>query len=260
MLIYECAQGSPEWHQARCGVTSASNFRMVRTKVGMLDEKQQAYVDAILVHGKSEKAAMEAAGYKAAPKAESVRKALAGEPVGDWSDAAKNYAFRLACERIAGEPVGADQFETYAMKRGRELEEACRRTHEKSINMIVDLAGFVTTDDSKFGCSADALIEPDGGAEYKCFYAPESVRPVLTVGDWGEIMDQVQGCMWLTGRKWWDTCLYFPALASVGKDFTRKRVMRDDNYIEAMEQDLIAFDRLVCEWETTLRAPIQQAA
>lgn len=26
MLVINCVQGSPEWHQARCGVTTASNF------------------------------------------------------------------------------------------------------------------------------------------------------------------------------------------------------------------------------------------
>lgn len=259
MIIHDWAQGTSDWFRCRAGAITASMFSTIRAKVGMLTEQQQKYVDAKLA-GKSDAAAKELAGYKSAPTSATIQKSLAGEKVGDWSDAAKNYAFRLACERIAGEPLTDDHFETFAMRRGRELEEACRRRHETEIGTIVDLAGFVTTDDSKFGCSADSLIEPDGGAEYKCFYSPEPVRSIVVDSDWGEIMDQVQGCMWITGRKWWDMCLYFPALVSVGKDFTRKRVMRDDNYIEAMEQDLIAFDRLVCEWEEKLRTPLQKAA
>jgi len=258
VIVYECAQGSPEWHQARCGVISASNFLMVRSKVGMLTEQQQKYVDAILSM-RSEKEAMEIAGYKARPKAQAVDKALAGEPVGDWSDAAKNYAFRIACERIGGEPLD-DPFETHAMRRGRVLEEECRKRHEMALGIAVDLAGFVATEDRKFGCSADSLVGADGVAEYKAFYAPEKVRPILTADDWGDIMDQGQGCLWLTGRKWLDMCLYFPALESIGKGFTRKRIMRDDNYIEALEADLVAFDRLVCEWESMLREDVRAAA
>lgn len=183
-----------------------------------------------------------------------VRKRLKSGPnKGDYSAEAKNYAFRLACERIAGAPIADDQFETYAMRRGRELEETCRRLHETAIGQIVDLAGFVTTEDGKFGCSADSLIGNDGGGEYKCFYAPEKVRPILTADDWGDVQDQVQGCLWITGRKWWDQCLYFPALECIGKHFTRRRVMRDDDYIEQLETDLLKFDRLVCEWESRLR-------
>ena len=251
MIIYECTQGTPEWHQVRAGVITASNFLMVRSKVGLLTEQQQVYVDAIRA-GLTEKESMEKAEYKARPKSSTIAKALAGEPIGDWSDAAKNYAFRLACERISGEPLD-EVFETFAMRRGRELEETCRIRHESALGQIVDLAGFITTEDGKFGCSADALIGTDGGAEYKCFYASDKVRPILTADDWGDITDQVQGCLWIAGRSWWDQCLYFPALASVGKDFTRRRVMRDDNYIERMESDLIEFDKLVCEWETILR-------
>jgi hypothetical protein len=254
--VIECVQGSPEWHSARAGCITASMFSTVRAKVGMLTEQQQDYVTNIRL-GLDPKYAAAKAGYKAAPSAESVRKALAGEKVGDWSDKAKDYAFALACERIYGEPLG-DTYETYAMRRGRELEEACRIKHEVSIGQLVDLAGFVKTEDGKFGASADSLVGLDGGAEYKCFYAPEKVRPILTADDWGDIMDQVQGCMWLTGRKWWDMCLYFPALSSIGKDFTCRRIHRDDNYIDALEADLIEFDRLVCEWEAVLRQDRKQ--
>ncbi len=262
MHIHECAQGSPEWHKARCGVTSASNFWLVRTKVGALDDKQRIYVQAML-EGETSKQAMDRAGYKAKPTATCVAEALQRQTldVGEWSDIAKNYAFRLACERISGESLD-DPFETFAMRRGREMEEECRKRHELMLGYAVDLAGFITTDDGKFGCSADSLVALDGGAEYKAFYAPEKVRPILTADDWGDVQDQVQGCMWLSGRKWWDQCLYFPALASVGKDFTCRRVMRDDNYIEALEADLMEFDKLVCEWEATLRAgkELKQAA
>jgi hypothetical protein len=258
VIIHECEQGGAAWHAARCGVITASMFGIIRAKVGMLDERQRVYVQAIL-EGEDSKAALLKAGYKATPSAASIAEALQRKTleVGDWSDAAKNYAFRLACERISGEPLG-DTSETFAMRRGRELEEACRKRHEKDIGIAVDLAGFITTEDRKFGCSADSLVDPDGGGEYKAFYAAEKVRPILTADDWGDVQDQVQGCIWLTGRKFWDQCLYFPALASVGKDYTRRRVTRDDNYIDALEADLIDFDRLVCEWEAVLRQDRKQ--
>lgn len=257
--VIQCQQGSADWHQARAGAITASMFVTIREKVGGLDERQRAYVNAIL-QGDDEKHAREIAGYKAAPSAIAVARALELRTldVGDWSEAAKNYAFRLACERIAGFAIDGFEFETYAMRRGREMEETCRRKHEEAIGEFVDLAGFVRTADGRFGCSADSLIGEDGGAEYKCFYAPEKVRPILTSDDWGDVMDQVQGCMWLTGRKWWDMCLYFPALANIGRDFTRKRIHRDDDYIERLEADLIEFDKLVESWVLVLAGNKQQ--
>lgn len=252
MIIHDHEQSSPDWFRCRAGAITASMFSAVRAKVGMLTEQQQKYVDAKLA-GKSDAEAKELAGYKAAPTSTTIQKALAGEKIGEWSDAAKNYGFRLACERIAGRALADDQFETFAMRRGKELEESCRLRHESDINTIVDLAGFVTTEDGHFGCSADSLVNDDGGAEYKCFYSPEKLRPILLDDDWGDVADQVQGCLWITGRKWWDQCLFIPALDTIGRDFTRRRVNRDDNYIDAMERDLVEFDKYVIEIETKLR-------
>lgn len=253
MKIKQNEQGSREWHNDRAGSVTASMFVVVRSMVGGLTEQQQTYVDALL-EGKPEPQARTLAGYKTAPRAAGIQKALDGEKVGEYSDAAKNYAFRLAVERISGEALDEGGFETYAMRRGRELEEPCRLRHEDDINEMVETAGFITTDDDRFGCSADSLVGDQGGGEYKCFIAPDKLRPIVIDDDWGDIMDQVQGCLWITGRKWWDMCLYCPALKNTGKDFIRKRVERDDNYIELLEQDLIAFDALVDEWEARLRS------
>jgi hypothetical protein len=259
--VLDTPQGTPEWQLERAGVITASKFGMVRKKVNTLDEKQAAYVSAIIHGKKSEKAAMEIAGYKAAPTSSRVALAIEKKTldVGDWSEASINYAFRLASERIAGESID-DQFETYAMRRGRELEEPCRRLHQRDIGLAVDLGGFVRTKDKKFGFSADALVLEEGGGEYKCFYDPASVRPILLDGDWGEVADQVQGSLWISGRRWWDQCLYYPYLESVGKQFTRRRVHRDDNYIFQLEQDLVAFEKVVSDFEARLRAPREKVA
>lgn len=255
MQVIECSQGSPEWHQARCGVITASMFVVVRKKVGMLDERQQQFVGFVR-SGMSRKQAAEAAGYKAVPSAKGIDRALEGLPVGDYSDEAKNYAFRLAVERIGG-TVLDEGFQTWQMKRGQELEPIARMEHEILTGVSVTPAGFVITDEGHFGASADGLIGEDGGSEYKCFVAPDRIRSIVLDGDWSEITDQVQGGMWITGRKWWDTCLYCPALEPIGKQLTHIRIHRDDDYIEALEVDLIEFNGLVQQYEQQLR---QEAA
>lgn len=243
MIVLTCEQGSPEWHAARAGVITASMFAIARTRVGGLDDKQRAYVNAIR-SGLSEAEAREVAGYKTAPRAASIERAIKGLPVGEPSDTAKAYAFRLAIERISGMPLD-EGFETYAMRRGHDLEPAARREHEVATGHIVQRAGFVLTEDRLFGASADGLIGEDGGSEYKCLISPERLRAVLIDGDYSEFTDQVQGCMWITGRRWWDFCLYCPALEGIGKHLWHRRVERDDAYIDAMVADLVEFEKLV---------------
>lgn len=252
MIIITCDQGSRDWHNARAGVITASMFSTARKKVGGLTDQQAAYVTAIR-SGKSDKEALEAAGYKAKPKAEAIERAIAGEKVGDFSDAAKDYAFRLAVERISGEALDEGGFETFAMRRGRELEPMARAEHEAKAGIFVERAGFVTTDDGIFGASADGLIGDDEGAEYKCFIAPDRLRAFWLENDASSVIDQVQGCLWLTGRKRWHLGLYCPALASVGKELWLKTFDRDENYIELLEEDLVEFSRLVTDYEDRLR-------
>lgn len=182
-----------------------------------------------------------------------VQKLKVGSKKGEPTEAAHDYAFRLAIERIAGEPID-DGFETWAMVRGRELEDDARAAHEWHAGVVVDQCGFVSTDDGRFGASADGLIGDDGGAEYKCLVSPSRLRKALVFNDTSEFMFQVQGGMWITGRKWWDFCIYTPFLSSIGKELTRWRVLRDDNFVEKMELDLIEFSKLVDKYERELRS------
>jgi hypothetical protein len=251
MIIHQCTQGSDEWHAARAGVITASMFSVARSKVDGLTEQQETYVNAVR-SGLSEAKAREVAGYKAAPRADAVMRAIAGEPVGRPSEAALDYAFRLAVERIAGDPL--DQgFETWAMRRGHELEPDARMEHEMQTGLIAQEAGFITTDDGVFGASADGLVGDEGGAEYKCFVDPEKLRSFHIDNDASDVFDQVQGCMWISGRKWWHLGLYCPALAPAGKQLWWREFKRDDDYINAMEADLWAFKLLVDAYETKLR-------
>lgn len=237
--------------EARAGCITASMFGVARSRVGCLTDQQQAFADAVR-SGTPEKDAAKDAGYKAVPRSAIITRALAGLPCGEWSDASKDYAFRLAIERISGEPLD-EGFQTWAMQRGHDLEPDARMEHEMQTGLIVQEAGFITTDDGLFGASADGLIEQDGGSEYKCFINPAKLRRFHIDRDASEVFDQAQGCMWITGRKWWHIGLYCPALAPVGRQLWWKEFARDDNYIEAMEQDLWDFQQLVTSYELTLR-------
>lgn len=251
MIIYNCTQGSDEWFNARAGCITASMFKVARSKVNTLTTQQQIYVSAVL-QGKAEKEALELAKYKATPKAESVAKALKGEKVGEFSEQAKNYALTVAMERISGKPHD-EGYQSWQARRGNELEPFARMEHELQTGFLVEQVGIVKTDDLVFGASADGFINDDGGAEYKCFLSPEKLRSIYFNDDISEVIDQVQGCMWVTGRKWWHLCLYYPALEAIGKQLLIKEVKRDDDYIEQLEADLLEFKLLVDEYELRLR-------
>lgn len=205
MIVYESEQGTREWLQDRAGVITASNFELARSR------------------------------YKR------------GEKEGSLTEAARNYAFRLALERIAGSALNESTFMPAEARRGQELEGEARMMHEFVTGLTVEPVGLVTTDDRKFGASADGFIDAPahGGAEYKCFVDPSKLREILLENDRSSVRDQVQGGMWVTGRRWWHFVLYCPALAVVGLDTMVFEEERDDDYIEAMERDLLTFDRVV---------------
>ena len=193
------------------------------------------------------------AGVITASKFVEARKRLkSGPKKGGFTEAAEDYAFRVAVERISGTPLD-EGFSTWAMKRGNELEPEARAWVEVKLGIFVDVAGFVTTDDEKFGASADGFIDKDGGLEIKCLVDPGRIRNVILSDDISEFMDQIQGGMWITGRKWWQFALFCPALEKVGLQLYTKRVERDDNYINEMELDLLEFERVVSKYEQTLR-------
>lgn len=210
MIIIDCAQGSPEWHQARSGAITASMFSTCRDR------------------------------YKS------------GKDKGDFKSAAKDYAFTLAVERMTGAPLEGSDFQTWQMRRGNELEPEARDLHIRRTGLFVERAGIVKTDDGKFGASADGLIDLDGGSEYKCLVSAERLRHVLMDCQLDDFTDQVQGCMWLTGRKWWHLCFYCPSLEPIGMDLTIHEVKRDEEYIGQLEADLLAFDALVEQYRERL--------
>ena len=72
------------------------------------------------------------------------------------------------------------------------------------------------------GCSPDGLIGANGGLEVKCpFY---KMQPHEAIPDY--YMPQIQGCLEVTGRDWWDYVSWTPWEA------TYFRVYRSESYLE----------------------------
>lgn len=170
---------------------------------------------------------------------------------GEPTEAALNYAFKVAVEAISGIPMD-EGFQTWQMKRGQELEPEARDLYSIRTGNTVDTCSFITTDCESYGASADGLIGEDGGLEIKCFVSPERIRNAILNYDISEWIDQVQGGMWITGRQWWDFVIYCPALSGVGRELTVWHIERDEAFINQLKADLGAFTEIVNSFITKL--------
>lgn len=209
-IYIPCEQQSPEWHEHRAGVITASMFGVIlaTTKKG-------------------------------------------------YSAAAEKYATNKAIERISGKPLSDEMgegYKTWQMRRGNEKEPLARIEYTHRTGSQVDAAGLCLSMDRRFGASCDGFVGDKGTVEIKCLVASDKLVRTWVDNDITEFIPQVQGELWLSGREWCDFCLYAPQLANVGKTLYIQRVERDDNYIEEMELELLAFNAYVDEHVQALRS------
>lgn len=169
---------------------------------------------------------------------------------GQPSKACLGYAMDVARERIGGS--APSKFQNAAMRTGTEQEPFARAMYEARTGHMVDEAGFYLSDDAVFGLSPDGLIDDDGVLEIKTMVSSDTLFTAVADGDVSAYMDQCHGYLWLLGRQWVDLVLWVPDLSHMAIH----RIDRDEDYIEAMETDLMAFSRLVTQYENTLRTAL----
>jgi len=147
---------------------------------------------------------------------------------GAWSTSADTYINQLVAERLTGERE--EVFQSHHMIRGTELEPDARDLYSLMTNSEVIEVGFCLHDTLAAGCSPDGLIGEDGGLEIKC-PAPSTHVEYLRGGVLpSKYKQQVMGCLWITGREWWDFVSYHPTMKPL-----IVRVERDEEYIAALE-------------------------
>ncbi|AOV02435.1 YqaJ viral recombinase family protein [Delftia tsuruhatensis] len=169
---------------------------------------------------------------------------------GQPSKACLAYAMDIARERAGG--AAPSKFQNSAMRIGTEEEPRARMAYERRTGNLVNEVGFFYTDDHLFGGSVDGLIDDDGVLEIKTMVSSDTLFTAMADGDLSAYMDQCLGYLWLLGRQWVDLVLWAPDLDHM----TIKRITRDEDAIEQLEADLMAFARLVQNYEKTLRAAL----
>ena len=150
-------------------------------------------------------------------------------PTGRKSSQAEGYINQLIAERVTGEPT--QFFKSEAMQRGNDLEPCARDMYELMTGNEVIEMGLLLHDTLSAGCSPDGLIGGDGGLEIKCPNPDTHVANLRRNDIDPKYIPQVQGCMWVTERIWWDFVSYHPQM-----EVLIVRVERDDKFIKALEE------------------------
>lgn len=147
---------------------------------------------------------------------------------GKPSAQAEAYINQLVAERITGEPTFFQV--TDPMTRGIELEPQARVCYEMETGNLVDQVGFLMHDTLQAGASPDGLIGENGGLEIKCPLPSTHVEYLRDGRLPSKYVQQVQGCLWISGRDWWDFMSYHPRMEPL-----IVRVYRDEDFIKALE-------------------------
>jgi hypothetical protein len=148
------------------------------------------------------------------------------------STSRKKYKNDLINEILTGERV--ESYKSKDMIRGNEREPESRAAYEFAHSVEVELVAFCFYDETKtFGCSPDGLIGEDGGFETKD--ALPHIQIERIENDWKgtEHFQQVQGSLYVTGRKWWDLQSYCRGLPIV-----TVRIYPDEKFIKALSIEI----------------------
>jgi hypothetical protein len=162
------------------------------------------------------------------------------------SDKAHSYLIETIAARLTRQiPV----ISSAPLEWGNEHESNALTRYEELTKYTVNPAGFLKLpkypDD--IGGTPDGLIAEDGLIEIKCPY--NSVNHLKTI-DENKVpaahMPQIQGYLWLTGRKWCDFVSYDPRIPKAYRcDIFIQRVQRDEDYIAHLEKKVVHFMRFL---------------
>jgi len=160
---------------------------------------------------------------------------------GKPSKSAEAYMETLAADRIRG--YSEDTYESYDMKRGR-LNEPLAAGKYGIIQEAVEERDVVLTEvglcyrneAKRYSCSPDRLVDEDGGLEIKDAKGQIQVNRLRYGWSKANHFQQIQGCIFITGRKWWDRVSH-----STGLPIILDRYYRDDPFCAALKVALDDF-------------------
>lgn len=137
------------------------------------------------------------------------------------------YALELAtqCLLIAPEP----SYKNEVMARGNELEPLARQAYQEETLQAVEEITMFKSDCGNFGFSPDGLLGDAGVIEIKCPLAITHAKYLLDNKIPTDYWQQVQGGLWVSGRKFCDFVSFNPNFKE--RSIFIIRVERDEAFI-----------------------------
>ena len=161
------------------------------------------------------------------------------------SETYKNYAFKVAYERVFDEEF-PDNFNGNAYTdAGSEREIYAKELYEKEQFRKVHEPGFFYIDDF-VGASPDGILEPDGLIEVKSIISGKQYRKRIE-NNFEPDKSHYYQClfqMYVTGRIWVDLVFYPPTPKA---NIVIRRIERNENEIEDLQQRIELFKSNVQE-------------
>lgn len=164
----------------------------------------------------------------------------AGQPLASR----KNYLSQLVIERLTEPPTEDDGYKSPAMEWGIQYEPTAVLEYEMQTGNSVGNAFFEKHPKLMAGASPDGYIGEDGLIEIKCPNSATHLETLQTKAIPKQYIAQVQGQLWITGRKWCDFISYDPRFPANAQLFIT-RVKRDEKYIKQLTKEVVRFLREV---------------
>ncbi len=162
----------------------------------------------------------------------------------------QSYMLELAAESLTG---NVEHFEPNKyMQWGTEKEPEAKSMYELITDNEVSEVAFIKHDTLNCGVSPDGLVNDNGGLEIKCPKTTTQIETFLSGKMPSQHKAQVQGCMWVTEREWWDFVSFDPRIVGESSFFT-VRVERDEDYIANLAEQISLFDEELQQLITKLR-------
>lgn len=164
-------------------------------------------------------------------------KSKADREAGEMSQTAGRYFREVLSELLTDAPL--PEIHAAPLDWGTEQEPQARIEYSRVTGNVVTMPhpAFVQhTELSYVGCSPDGLIGDDGLLELKCPWTTQThIDNLMAHAVPSDYVPQVQGQLWVTGRKWCDFVSYDPRIVYEGLDIMIVRVERDEEMIKRIE-------------------------
>jgi putative phage-type endonuclease len=158
----------------------------------------------------------------------------------------KDYMRQLILERKTG--ITTESFSNDAMEWGTKTEPQARKYYEKVSGYAVVEVGFfpylplAEADRVEFGqyvgVSPDGLVSKNGIVEIKCPNTNTHLE-YIAKGFPSKYKAQVQGILWVTGRKWCDFISFDPRVEK--EPYCCFNIQRDEPYINNLKDEVSKF-------------------